>query len=76
MARTKVTPKRVRIRRWPPKQPSAKFKIKTIMPEQKTVNIKKNGQVVRTIKVRIQLDSRIGGPDNFKMYINLFAHYI
>ena len=52
MARTKVTPKRVRIRRWLPKQPSAKFKNKTIMPEQKTVNIKKNGQVVRTIRVR------------------------
>ena len=52
MARTKVTPKRVRIRRWPPKQTSAKFKIKTIMPEQKMVNIKKNGQVVRTIRVR------------------------
>ena len=52
MARTKLTPKRVRIRRWPPKQPSAKFKIKTIMPEQKTVNIKKNEQVVRTIRVR------------------------
>ena len=52
MARTKVTPKKMRIRRRPPKQPSAKFKIKTIMPEQKTVSIKKNGQVVRTIRVR------------------------
>ena len=52
MARTKVTPERVKIRRWPPKQPSVRFKIKTIMPEQKTVNIKKNGQVIRTIRVR------------------------
>ena len=52
MARTKVTPKRVRIRRWPPKQPAAKFKINTIMPEQETVNIKKNVQVVRTIRER------------------------
>ena len=52
MARTKVTPKGVRIRRWPPRQPPTRFKIKTIMPEQKTVDIKKNGQVVRTIRVR------------------------
>ena len=40
MARTKVTPKRVRIRRWPPREPPIRFKIKTIMPEQKTVGIK------------------------------------
>ena len=39
MARTKVTPKRIRIRRWPPKQPPVKFKIKTIMPGQKTIDI-------------------------------------
>ena len=52
MARTKVTPKPVRIRRWPPRQHPTRFKIKTIMPEQKMVDIKKNGQVVRTIKVR------------------------
>ena len=52
MARTKVTPKRVRIRRWLPRQPPTRFKIKTIMPEQKTVDINKNGQVVRTIRVR------------------------
>ena len=52
MARTKVTPKRVRIRRWPPRQPPTRFKIKTIMPEQKIVDIKKNGQVVRIIRVR------------------------
>ena len=46
MARTKVTPKGLKIRRWPPKQPSVRFKIKTMIPEQKTVNIKKNGQVI------------------------------
>ena len=43
MARTKVTPKGLKIRTWPPKQPSVRFKIKTMMPEQ---NIKKNGQVI------------------------------
>ena len=44
MARTKVTPKRIRIRRWPPRQPPVRFKIKAIIPEQKMVDIKKNGQ--------------------------------
>ena len=52
MVRTKLVPNRVKIRRWPPRLPSAKFKIKTIIPEQKTVDIKKNGQVIRTIRVR------------------------
>ena len=52
MVRTKLVPKRVKIRRWLPRLPSAKFKIKTIIPEQKTVDIKKNGQVIRTIRVR------------------------
>ena len=52
MARTKVTPKCIRIRRWPPRQPPVRFKIKTIMPEQKMVDIKKNGQTIRTIRVR------------------------
>ena len=52
MARTKVAPKRIRIRRWPPRQPPVRFKIKTIMPEQKMVDIKKNGQTIRTIRVR------------------------
>ena len=32
------------IRRWPPKQSYTKFKIKTILPEQKTINIKKTGK--------------------------------
>ena len=51
MARTKLVLKRA-IRRWPPKEPYGKFKIKTLLPEQKTINIKKNGQVVRSIIVR------------------------
>ena len=40
MARTKLVLKRA-IRRWPPKEPYGKFKIKTLLPEQKTINIKK-----------------------------------
>ena len=52
MVRTKLVPRRVKIRRWPPRQPTVKFKIKTILPEEKTIGIKKNGQVIRTIRVR------------------------
>ena len=52
MVRTKLVPKRVRIRQWPPREPYTKFKIKTLLPEQKVIQIKKNGQVVRTITVR------------------------
>ena len=51
MVRTKLIPKK-KIRQWPPRQPCTKFKIKTLLPEQKTINIKKNGQVVRSITVR------------------------
>ena len=49
MVRTKLVPRKTRITRWPPRQPYTKYKIKTLMPEQKTVQIKKNGQVIRTI---------------------------
>ena len=50
MVITKLVPKRVvKIRRWPPKTPSTKYKIKPIVPEQKIVQRKKNGQVIRTI---------------------------
>ena len=54
MARVKLVPKRLpnRIRQWPPRKPYQKYKIKTLLPEQKTVQIKKNGQVVRTVTVR------------------------
>ena len=52
MVRTKLVPKRVRIRRWPPRQPYVQLKIKTILPEQKTIQIRKNEQPVRTIIVR------------------------
>ena len=52
MVRVKLVPKRIpkRIRQWPPREPYQQFKIKTF-PEQKSVQIKKNGQVVRTVTV-------------------------
>ena len=52
MIRTKLVPKRTGIRRWPPREPYTKFKIKTLFPEQKAVQIKKNRQVIRTITAR------------------------
>ena len=53
MVRTKLVPKkRVKIRQWPPREHYTKFKIKTLLPEQNTINIKKNGQVIRTVTVR------------------------
>ena len=52
MVRTKLVPKRTNIRRWPPRERYTKYKIKTHLPEQRTVDIKKNGQVVRTVTVR------------------------
>ena len=53
MVRTKLVPKkRVKIRCWPPPEPYGRYKIKTIIPEQKTVQTKKNGQVIRTITAR------------------------
>ena len=53
MVRVKLVPKRIqkRIRQWPPREPYQQFKIKTLFPEQKSVQIKKNGQVVRTVTV-------------------------
>ena len=41
MVRTKLVLKRVRIRQWPLRQPYNQFKIKTLLPEQKIVQIKK-----------------------------------
>ena len=52
MVRTKLVPKRVRIRQWSPREPYTQFKIKALLPEQKTVQIKKNGQIIRTVTVR------------------------
>ena len=52
MVKTKLVLKRTRIRHWPPREPCTKFKIKTLLPEQKTINIKKNGEVIRMVTVR------------------------
>ena len=52
MVRVKLVPKRIQQRVWPPREPYQEFKIKTLLPEQKTVQIKKNEQVVRTVTVR------------------------
>ena len=52
MVKTKLVPRRVRIRPWLPREPYTKFKIKTLLPEQKVVQIKKDGQVIRTVTVR------------------------
>ena len=38
--------------RWSPLEPSVKYKIKTLLPEEQTIEIKKNGQVIRTVRVR------------------------
>ena len=52
MVRIKLVPKRVKISRWPPGEPYVQYNIKTILPEQKTIKIRKNGQPVRKITVR------------------------
>ena len=52
MVRTKSVPKRINIRRWSPRERYTKYNIKTLLPEQRTIDIKKNGQVVRTVTVR------------------------
>ena len=56
MVRVKLVSKRItvpkRIRQWAPREPYQKFKIKTLLPEQKTVQIKKTGKVVRIVIVR------------------------
>ena len=61
MARTKVKPKRMpRTSTVPPwlmnkhqgRQKTRPYKIKLTLPEQKQVDIKKNGNVIKTIRVR------------------------
>ena len=52
MVRAKLVPRSVRIRCWSPREPYVQVKINTILPEQKRVQIKKNGQVIRTVVVR------------------------
>ena len=51
MVSSKLVPKRAR-KQWTvpaPKKTYEKFKIKTLLPEQKVVEIKKDGQVARKI---------------------------
>lgn len=48
MARTKLTVRR----RLDLRHNQKPFKIKTILPEQRTVQVKKNGNVIKTINVR------------------------
>lgn len=64
MARAKVTPKRrPKTRNIPPwlmnkrrrKQRAKPYKIKLTLPEQKTVNITKNVNVLKTIRVRSEV---------------------
>ena len=45
MVITKLVPKRINIRRWSPRERHTKYKIKTLLPEQKTVGIKKKKTV-------------------------------
>ena len=58
MARTKLTVRRIRhllpwlLNRRQKRKIKRPFKIKTALSEQKRVNIKKNGNVVKTISVR------------------------
>ena len=52
MVRVKLVPKRTKTRVWPPKEPYQKFEMKVLLPEQKTIQINRNGQPVRTITVR------------------------
>ena len=52
MVRTKLVPKRINVRRIPLREQNTQYKIKPLLPEQKTINIKKNGQVVQTVTVR------------------------
>ena len=54
MVRTKLVPRRAR-KQWTvpaPKKTYETFEIKTLLPEQKVVEIKKDGQVVRKITAR------------------------
>ena len=52
MVRTKLVPRRARIRQWPSQEPYTQFKIKILLPQQKTVQIKKNGKEKRTVTAR------------------------
>ena len=66
MVRTKLVPKR--IRQWLPKQPYTKCKIKTLLPEQKTINIKKTDRQLEAQLLEEKLKNlQINGRETFKM---------
>ena len=50
MVRTKLVPKRLKC--WPLKERYTQYKIKVLLPEEKIVNIKKTGEIVRSVRVR------------------------
>ena len=52
MVRTKLVPKRLNIRQWSLRERYTEYKTKTLLQEQKTIDIKKNDQIVRTVTVR------------------------
>ena len=67
MVRTKLVPERVRIRQWPSREPYTQFKIKTLLPEQKIVQIRKNREVIRMVTVRRKTKNlQIVGREHFK----------
>ena len=67
MVRTKLVPKR--IRQWLPKQPYTKFQIKTLLPEQKNINIKKKtGKQLEAQQLEKKLKNlQIDGQETFNM---------
>ena len=52
MVRTKLVPKKIRLQVPPQRKVYTKYKIKTLLPEQKIITIKKNGQIFGTITAR------------------------
>ena len=50
MVRTKLVPKRIRLQ--PPKERHTQYKIKILSLEEIIINIKKNGEIVRSVRVR------------------------
>lgn len=51
MVRVKLVPKKINVVRAPGRQ-FTRYKIKTLLPEERAIVMKKNGQVIKTIKVR------------------------
>ena len=51
MVQVKLVSKKINVVRVPRRQ-FTRYKIKTLLPEERTIVMKKNGQVIKTIKVR------------------------